>query len=456
MSGNDRYEFRDMVRRFHDAGIEVLLDVVYNHTCEGNHLGPTLSFRGIDNASYYRLLPGDPRFYLNESGCGNALNLEHPKVLQLVTDSLRYWVQVMEVDGFRFDLASVLGRDQDGFSARNAFFQVIEQDPVLSNCKLIAEPWDIGPGGYQLGHYPPGWSEWNDRYRDSVRRFWRGDAGELPELARRLHGSGDLFEHSGRRPYASINFVTSHDGFTLRDLVSFNNRHNQANLEQNRDGHRSNISKNHGVEGETDDPLIRRLRLRQQRNFLATLAVSQGVPMLLGGDELGRTQLGNNNAYCQDNEIAWVDWSQSTEEYRQLQVFVRQLLKIRQHYPVLQADRYRHLPNDPHDDSIQWLNEEGELMREQDWHEPHSHALGYLLEERTDKNSRYLFIIFNASDRELDFSQPETPQLNWWQIIDTVCDYQEQTEINQDEPIKLAPKSLKILSSEPLAELLKP
>ncbi len=415
-------QFRQMVDRFHEAGLEVILDVVYNHSCEGNHLGPTLSFRGIDNLSYYQLMPGDPRFYINDSGCGNTLNMRHPRVLQLVTDSLRYWAGAMGVDGFRFDLAPVLGRGERGYAPDATFFQVVSQDPLLSSCKLIAEPWDVGPGGYQLGHFPPGWCEWNDRYRDTVRRYWRGDDGQLPELARRLHGSGDIFEHAGRRPYASINFITSHDGFTLRDLVSYSRRHNEANLEDNNDGHRENLSANQGVEGPSEDPVIDGRRWQQQRNFLATLAVSQGVPMLLAGDELGRTQQGNNNAYCQDNRLNWIDWEAVGPEGAALTAFTRRLLSLRRHFPVLQADVYRHLPDDPHDDSIQWLNGDGRPMREEHWHEHHNRLLGYLLTEtaaNAGSQPRYLLVIFNAGQEPQAFTLPLSSAGDWCLFADT-------------------------------------
>src|SRR5438105_69575 len=301
-------EFKTMVKTLHSADIEVILDVVYNHTAEGNHLGPTLSFRGIDNASYYRLIPEDPRYYMDFTGTGNTLNLQHPRVLQLIMDSLRYWVQEMHVDGFRFDLASALARELFDVDRLGSFFDTIGQDPVLSQVKLIAEPWDIGSGGYQVGNFPVGWAEWNGRYRDCVRRFWRGDPGLIPELAYRLSGSSDLYEASGRRTYATINFVTSHDGFTMNDLVSYDGKHNEANGEDNRDGRDENLSRNWGHEGPTDAPHVRRMRERMKRNFIATLVFSQGVRMLLHGDELGRTQQGNNNAYCQDNELSWLDW----------------------------------------------------------------------------------------------------------------------------------------------------
>jgi glycogen operon protein len=340
-AGGGSAAFRQCVDRFHDAGLEVILDVVYNHTAEGNHLGPTLSFRGIDNRSYYRLLSTDSRFYVNDSGCGNTLDISHPRVMQLVLDSLRYWAGEMGVDGFRFDLAPVLGRDERGYRADAPFFRALAQDPVLAGCKLIAEPWDLGPDGYRLGQFPAGFAEWNDRFRDTVRRYWRGDAGQLPELARRLHGSGDIFEHHNRKPYASVNFVASHDGFTLRDLVSYARRDNRANREDNNDGHRENLSANYGIEGPSDDPEIDALRWRQQRNFLATLLLAQGVPMLQAGDELGRSQQGNNNAYCQDNPLGWIDWSAVDEQGEALGEFTRRLLELRRRYRVLQADEFR-------------------------------------------------------------------------------------------------------------------
>lgn len=421
LAGESGGEFRTMVDRFHDAGLEVILDVVFNHTCEGNHLGPTLSFRGIDNASYYHLIPGDKRYYVNDTGCGNTFNLRHPRVAQLVMDSLRYWAGSMGVDGFRFDLATVLGRQEQGFSDRATLFQMMAQDPLLSTCKMIAEPWDMGPGGYQLGRFPADWAEWNDRYRDTVRRFWRGDKGLAPELARRLHGSGDIFEHAGRRPYASINYVTSHDGFTLRDLVSYNNRHNHANLEDNNDGHRENHSFNHGEEGDTSNPDINALRRRQQRNFIATLAVSQGVPMLLAGDERGRTQAGNNNAYCQDNATNWQDWAVSGEQL-QLTSFTRNMLRLRREFPILQSDRYRHQPNHAEGGGIQWLNGDGKAMREEHWHEAHNQLLGYLLVEETENGKRLLLVVFNGGDQTRQFHLPCCEFDHWHRLVDTACD----------------------------------
>ena len=307
-------EFKTMVKTLHTAGIEVIMDVVYNHSCEGNHLGPTLSLRGIDNAAYYVLESASPRHYTDYTGCGNTVNLEHPRALQLVMDSLRYWAEEMHVDGFRFDLATALSREGGAVQPLGAFFDVVRQDPVLNRIKLIAEPWDLGHGGYQVGNFPAGWAEWNDRYRDGMRAYWKGDGGQIGEFARRFTGSADLYGRSGRQPHASINFITAHDGFTLTDLVSYNDKHNEANGEENRDGHNHNLSWNCGVEGPSDEPAIVELRARQRRNFLATLLLSQGAPMLLAGDELGRSQQGNNNAYCQDNELNWLDWTPSGEK----------------------------------------------------------------------------------------------------------------------------------------------
>ena len=452
LDGNDPELFRIMVDRFHEADLEVILDVVYNHTCEGNHLGPTLSFKGIDNASYYQLLPEDERFYINDSGCGNTINIRHPRVLQLVMDSMRYWVEVMGVDGFRFDLGSILGRQERGFNRESPFFQVLTQDPVLSKCKLIAEPWDLGPGGYQLGQFPPGWSEWNDRYRDTIRRFWRGDSGELPELARRLHGSADIFEHAGRRPCASINYISIHDGFTLRDLVSYKHGHNEANGEDNNEGYRENQSFNHGCEGETEDEAINDLRWRQIRNILTTLVVSQGVPMIQAGDEVGRTQLGNNNSYCQDNAINWIDWSEISKQGSELRDFTRRLLTLRECFPVLQADQYRHPSDDSNEESIQWLNREGKLMCEDDWHERNNHVLGYLLTENTTKEeleTSYLLVLFNASCEDQTFVLPRLQALSqtgWKQLLDsTYSDPAKPKPVS--ESLEVFAKSLVVLST---------
>ncbi|HLI57544.1 MAG TPA: glycogen debranching protein GlgX, partial [Actinomycetota bacterium] len=336
-------EFKAMVRALHEAGIEVILDVVYNHTAEGNHLGPTLSLKGIDNAAYYRLVDDDSRYYMDYTGTGNSLNMRIPHTLQLVMDSLRYWVTEMHVDGFRFDLASTLARGLHEVDRLSAFFDIIQQDPVISQVKLIAEPWDVGEGGYQVGNFPPLWSEWNGKYRDTVRDFWRGESATLPEFASRITGSSDLYQSDGRHPSASINFVTAHDGFTLADLVSYNDKHNEANGEDNNDGESHNRSWNCGAEGETDDPEVRALRRRQQRNFLSTLFLSQGVPMLLGGDEMGRTQGGNNNAYCQDNEISYLDWERAAgDDARQLTEFTARLIALRQRYELLRPARFLH------------------------------------------------------------------------------------------------------------------
>lgn len=409
--------FQRMVNRLHDAGLEVVLDVVYNHSCEGGADGPTLSLRGIDNASYYRLERDDPSNYVNDTGCGNTLAADQPVVRRLVLDSLRYWAGDMGVDGFRFDLATILGRDVHGYDPHGALLTQAASDPVLSHCKLIAEPWDVGPGGYQLGAFPDGWSEWNDRYRDSVRRFWRGDDGELPELARRLHGSGDIFEHAGRPAAASVNFVTSHDGYTLRDLVSYARRHNLANREENRDGHSENYSDNCGTEGESDDPAILSLRARQQRNLLATLLLSQGVPMLTAGDELGKTQRGNNNAYCQDNAISWLDWENSDEALRR---FTAAMLQLRKEEPLLRADRFRHDEPDSEGQSLNWVAPEGALAPDEFWHDPDSVCVGCLLsQQRTGDCGEYsLLVVVNAGVHAIEFTLPSAAG-DWRLLVDT-------------------------------------
>lgn len=450
-SGHDNTEFRRMVECLHDAGVEVILDVVYNHTCEGNGLGPTLSFRGIDNASYYQLQAGQPRYYVNDTGCGNTLNLSHPRVMQLVMDSLRYWSSQMGVDGFRFDLASVLGREPHGYNRQSSFFQALAQDPELSSSKLIAEPWDIGPGGYQLGNFPALWSEWNDDYRDTVRRFWRREPGILPTFARRLHGSSDIFENAGRKPCASINYVTSHDGFTLRDLVSYKKRHNQDNVEDNNDGHRENLSKNFGVEGKTDDPDIELLRRRQQRNFLVTLFVSQGVPMLQAGDERNRSQQGNNNAYCQDNSLNWIDWSDDSQPTTELIAFVIFLLKLRRDFSVLNSPDYIHQPPGSEVIGIAWLNSDGQKMRDEHWQDHHSFVLGYMLSTRgTDNKIHYLLIIFNNASESQEFKLPESYTKNQWQwLVDTELEsgIPERPCIPHNDTLKILHRSVAILST---------
>ncbi|MGI9420236.1 MAG: glycogen debranching protein GlgX [Geminicoccaceae bacterium] len=432
-------DFQSMVRRFHDAGIEVILDVVYNHTAEGSELGPTLSFRGIDNASYYRLHQDNPRYYVNDTGTGNTLNMTHPRVLQMVMDSLRYWVEVMHVDGFRFDLASVLGRETYGFDVNSGFFDAIRQDPVLSRKKLIAEPWDIGPGGYQLGNFPPGFAEWNDRYRDTIRRFWRGDSDMLPDLAKSLLGSSDLFERRGRKPFSSINFITSHDGFTLRDLVSYDQKHNEANGEDNRDGHDANHSWNHGVEGRSDDPEIQELRARQQRNMLATVLLSQGTPMLLAGDEFGNSQDGNNNAYCQDNDVGWIDWGwlayppegeldgDSPNEL----AFVRKLIAFRAGHPVLRRQRFLHgrKASSAGFKDVTWLSPDGKERAENDWTDGWARSIGLLLvgDAGPDVDQRgaplpddMLLIMLNAHHDTVPFILPLVDAHSMWRLeIDT-------------------------------------
>jgi isoamylase len=393
------HEFKLMVRRLHEAGIEVLMDVVYNHTAEGSHLGPTLSFRGIDNASYY-VLADDPRFYFDTTGCGNTLNLRHQRVLQMVMDSLRYWVQECHVDGFRFDLASSLGRDRAAFDPNAVFLEAVRQDPVLSRVKLIAEPWDTGPDGYQVGNFPPGWSEWNDQYRDTVRAFWKGDEGMAAPLASGLTGSSDRFERRGRRPWSSINFVTAHDGFTLADTVAYNDKHNEANGEDNRDGHSHNLSWNCGVEGPTDDKAVLDLRDRMRRNLMATLILSQGTPMLLMGDEIGRSQGGNNNAYCQDNEMNWLAWDEPGERDAAFLAFTRALIRIRRTRPLFRQTRFlhgRHVAEDLPD--IAWFTPAGAPMSDEDWHTPHTRSLAIRL---ADGESQILMLL-NAHHEDVHF-----------------------------------------------------
>lgn len=452
----DPQEFRQFTKAAHEAGLEVFLDVVYNHTAEGNHLGPTLSFRGIDNASYYCLQAQDARFYVNDTGCGNTLNVKHPRVLQMVMDSLRYWVTEMGVDGFRFDLATVLGREAHGFDAGSGFFDALKQDPVLASIKMIAEPWDIGPGGYQLGNYPTGWSEWNDRYRDTCRRYWRGDPGMLPEFARRIHGSSDLFEHSGRKPSSSVNFITSHDGFSLADLVSYKNRHNEANNEQNSDGHHSNFSDNYGAEGDTTNEKILSVRERQKRNFLATLFLSQGTPMLLAGDELSRSQGGNNNAYCQDNEINWLDWQTLSDKERTLGEFVSHLISVRHSSPLLTSQRYIHKPDEPDGKiswCVKWINTYGEPMKDAQWAEQHAHCLGWVLEkipvaDDSDKNSERLLVLFNSGHEDIPFRLPEDPNVIGWEcLVDTQFENGRGTSevVNPATEVVLLNKSLCLL-----------
>ena len=427
--GEQVSEFKSMVRSLHAAGIEVILDVVYNHTAEGNHLGPTLCFRGIDNAAYYRLRPDDPRLYLDFTGTGNTFNLLHPRTLQLVMDSLRYWVLEMHADGFRFDLASTLARDHEGVNKLHAFFEIIHQDPVLSQVKLIAEPWDVGEGGYQVGNFPVLWAEWNGKYRDTMRGFWKGDEGRIGEMAYRLTGSPDLYQHSGRRPYASINFVTAHDGFTLTDLVSYNKKHNELNGDKNSDGDNNNQSWNCGVEGPTDDPEINKLRERQRRNFLTTLFVSQGVAMLNGGDEWGRSQNGNNNAYCQDNEISWFNWERDEKHYRSLE-FTRKLIQLRKDHPVFRRPKFfqgRRIRGSEIRD-VMWFNAGGSEMSEKEWTSPFVRCLGMLLsgdtidvlnfEGEPIRDETFLLLI-NAHYEPVPFVLPGQEHIEWQLILDT-------------------------------------
>uniref|UniRef100_E1TIT0 Glycogen debranching enzyme GlgX n=1 Tax=Burkholderia sp. (strain CCGE1003) TaxID=640512 RepID=E1TIT0_BURSG len=422
-------EFKGMVDAFHNAGLEVILDVVYNHTAEGNERGPTLSFKGIDNASYYRLMPDEPRYYINDTGTGNTLNLSHPRVLQMVTDSLRYWVTEMKVDGFRFDLATILGREPHGFDEGGGFLDSCRQDPVLSSVRLVAEPWDCGPGGYQVGGFPPGWAEWNDRFRDTVRAYWKGDEGMVPDLATRMTGSGDKFNRRGRRPWASVNFIAAHDGFTLNDLVSYNDKHNEANGEDNNDGHSDNRSWNMGVEGPTDDPEIRQQRERQKRNLLATLLLSQGTPMLLAGDEFGRTQKGNNNAYCQDNEISWVDWEGIDEDGQALTEFVRKLTTLRHRLPVLRRSRF--LTGEYNEaldvTDARWLAPDGTDLTPEQWADPAMRCFGLVIDGRAQASGirrpasdATLLLVLNAHHDVVNFQLPDVPEGERWTcLLDT-------------------------------------
>jgi glycogen operon protein len=412
-----------MVANLHAAGIEVLLDVVYNHTGEGNEFGPTLSFRGIDNASYYLLEP-DKRKYTDVTGCGNSLNLRHPRVLQMVMDSLRFWVQEMHVDGFRFDLATTLAREAHGYDPGAGFLDAILQDPVLSRVKMIAEPWDIGLGGYQVGAFPPSWAEWNDRFRDTARRFWRGDAHVIGELAGRMTGSSDIYQHHGRRPWSSINFITAHDGFTLHDLVSYERKHNEANGENNRDGTDNNLSWNCGAEGPTNDPEIHALREQQKRNFLATLLLAQGTPMITAGDECGRTQGGNNNAYCQDNEISWIHWMEWSEDDAALVRFVRKLLDLRRKHPVFRRSKF--LTGKPVGDSglkdVIWLAPEGHEMATGDWTNPSGRCLGAMVfaakqPTTTSREDDLFLMLMSASAKSTPFTLPKAKLHGHWRLI---------------------------------------
>ncbi|WP_372710890.1 glycogen debranching protein GlgX [Arthrobacter rhombi] len=455
--GQQVQEFKAMVKAMHLAGIEVILDVVYNHTAEGNHLGPTLSFRGIDNAAYYRLVEDDPQYYMDYTGTGNSLNVRNPHPLQLLMDSLRYWVTEMHVDGFRFDLASTLAREFYDVDKLSTFFELIQQDPVVSQVKLIAEPWDIGPGGYQVGNFPPQWTEWNGQYRDTVRDFWRGVPSTLGEFAARLSGSADLYEHSGRRPVASINFVTAHDGFTLRDLVSYNDKHNDANGEDNNDGESNNRSWNCGVEGPTDDPAIQTLRARQQRNYLATLLLSQGVPMISHGDELGRTQQGNNNTYAQDSELSWVDWEHADAP---LLEFTAAVNRLRAEHPTFRRRRFfdgRPVERADGEDlpDIEWLREDGTPMSPKDWDADLAQSFGVFLngygiagaDERGQAiRDRNFLLYFNPYHEDVDFTVPaEEHGTQWEPVLDTSGEYASTDQVAAGSTATVMARSLLVL-----------
>jgi len=450
-------EFKEMVARIHDAGLEVILDVVYNHTAEGNEKGPTLSFKGIDNASYYRLLPDQKRFYINDTGTGNTVNLSHPRVIQMVTDSLRYWVEQTHVDGFRFDLGTILAREPNGFDNQSGFLKACSQDPVLNSVKLIAEPWDCGPGGYQVGAFPPGWAEWNDKFRDTVRDFWRGGVSAAA-LTERLCGSGQLFNHQGRRPWSSVNFVTAHDGFTLNDVVSYNQKHNEANGEHNKDGSSDNRSWNCGVEGPTDDPEINQLRERQIRNMMATLLLSQGTPMMLAGDEFGRTQRGNNNAYCQDNEISWLNWDLKVKG-QSLIHFVQKLTGLRHRYPILRRNLF--LSGEYVEElgvkDLTWINANGSEMEDQHWGDTGMRSFGMLLDGRAQTTGirqrgreATLLVIINVHHEGVNFKLPSAPGgESWLLLIDTNNpDDDGKKAFNLGEEYCVTPRSLLLLVLE--------
>ncbi len=439
---SDLHEFKLMVRRLHEAGIEVILDVVYNHTAEGNQMGPTLSFRGIDNASYY-ILADDPRYYFDTTGCGNTVRLGHQRVLQMVMDSLRYWVEECHVDGFRFDLASSLGRERDQFNSNAIFLDAVHQDPVLAGIKLIAEPWDTGPNGYQLGNFPPAWAEWNDQYRDTVRSFWKGDGDALPGLAGGLLGSSHLFERRGRRPWASVNFVTAHDGFTLKDVVSYNDKHNEANGEDNRDGHDDNRSWNCGTEGEPASPEVMDLRDRMRRNMIATVLLSQGTPMILMGDELGRSQGGNNNSYCQDNEMNWLQWDDVEPRDEAFFEFVRKLLIVRKTHPLFRQYGFLHgnvLEGNGLRD-VSWKKPDGSDMSEADWQDPEARSVALLLNGEVEQ----AMIIVNAHYEAVEFVLPSADTCARWSVlVDTALGTVEPDAemLNAGERVAVAPRAL--------------
>jgi isoamylase len=438
-------EFKTMVRALHAAGIEVILDVVFNHTAEGNESGPLLSLRGIDNSVYYRLNPADLRLYENLSGTGNTVNCENPRVRALIIDCLKYWVEEMHVDGFRFDLATILGRDAGGFNTQAALFKAMRAEPALAYVKLIAEPWDLGVGGYQLGHFPPGWSEWNDRYRDTLRAFWRGDGGKLGEFAERFAGSSDLFRHDGRNPTAGVNFVTAHDGMTLNDLVSYNERHNEANLENNRDGHSNELSWNCGTEGPTDDSVIVKLRKRQRRNFLASLFLSQGVPMLQAGDEFGRTQRGNNNAYCQDNEISWVDWRLRSANLDLLE-FVRLLAQLRRRHAEFRRETFlKGAASRVGVKDVTWLNVRGTEMKQSEWQDANQRTLGIWFGEKAGA-VEHLLLLVNAADSEQSFGLPAPPADGpWICLFDTAAESLAANSLGKVQSYTLTARSVALL-----------
>ncbi|MCV2488034.1 glycogen debranching protein GlgX [Geodermatophilus sp. YIM 151500] len=455
-------EFKGMVRTLHEAGIEVILDVVYNHTAEGNHLGPTLSFKGIDNRAYYRLVEDDKQYYMDYTGTGNSLNVRTPHSLQLIMDSLRYWVTEMHVDGFRFDLASTLARELHDVDKLAAFFDLVHQDPVVSQVKLIAEPWDVGEGGYQVGNFPALWTEWNGKYRDTVRDFWRGEGGTVGEFASRITGSSDLYQHSGRRPVASINFVTAHDGFTLNDLVSYNEKHNEANGEDGNDGESHNRSWNHGVEGETDDPEVLTLRARQRRNFIATLMLSQGVPMLLHGDELGRTQQGNNNGYCQDSPLTWIDWDDVDEG---LLEFTRAVTMLRHDHPTFRRRRFFHgrpvrRPEGAPVPDIAWLTPSGDQMTEDDWDASFAKSIAMYLnglgirstdERGEDVVDNHFYLAFNAHHEPIEFTVPPADYATTWSVVLDTAEMNrvEPIEVKHGETITVAARAMVVLSAAP-------
>jgi isoamylase len=459
--GGQVQEFKTMVRALHEAGIEVILDVVYNHTAEGNHLGPTLSFRGIDNAAYYRTVEDDQRHYMDYTGTGNTLNVRHPHVLQLIMDSLRYWVTEMHVDGFRFDLASALAREFYDVDRLASFFELVQQDPVVSQVKLIAEPWDVGPGGYQVGNFPTQWTEWNGKYRDTVRDFWRGEPATLGEFAARITGSADLYEHSARRPVASINFVTAHDGFTLHDLVSYNEKHNEANGEDNNDGESHNRSWNCGVEGPTDDPAVVELRARQQRNFIATLLLSQGVPMICHGDELGRSQAGNNNGFCQDTELTWIDWANVDDD---LVGFTRAVATLRHTHPAFRRRRFfdgRPVARSGSQEvaDIAWLRPDGSEMTEQDWDSGFGKAVAVFINGKgiSERDSRgdpvvddSFIVAFSAHDEPLEFLMPAAEYGKSWQVLldTTTGEISSDLTVPAGAQVDVGPRSIVVLRSE--------